>query len=238
MTINMTGDNIAADNANWSFSGSVCTQFDQHINRSVPFYAEGHTLTLQLADYFINHHSLIYDIGCSTGQLTQQLGEKAARKSGHVIGIDCEPDMTTIAQSSCQHHPNIHIETANILDTKFEKTDLIVAYYTIQFIHPKHRQTIMNQLYTALNWGGGLIVFEKVRGADARFQDILTGIYHDYKLENGYTPDEIMNKSRSLKGILEPFSTQGNIDLLKRAGFSDITTIFKYACFEGFLAIK
>ena len=54
----------------------------------------------------------------------------------------------------------------------------------------------------------------------------------------GYSYDEIIGKSRSLKGVLEPFSTQGNIDLAKRAGFKDITTIFKYVCFEGFIAIK
>ena len=42
----------------------------------------------------------------------------------------------------------------------------------------------------------------------------------------------------NLKGVLEPFSTQGNLDLFKRAGFVDITTISKYICFEGFLLIK
>jgi tRNA (cmo5U34)-methyltransferase len=38
--------------------------------------------------------------------------------------------------------------------------------------------------------------------------------------------------------VLEPFSTQGNLDMLKRAGFVDVMTIMKYVCFEGFLAIK
>jgi tRNA (cmo5U34)-methyltransferase len=37
---------------------------------------------------------------------------------------------------------------------------------------------------------------------------------------------------------MEPFSSQGNIDMLKRAGFVDIVTVQKYVCFEGFLAIK
>jgi len=49
---------------------------------------------------------------------------------------------------------------------------------------------------------------------------------------------EILHKQRSLKGVLEPFSTQGNLDLLKRAGFVDIMTVMKWVCFEGFLAIK
>ncbi len=45
-------------------------------------------------------------------------------------------------------------------------------------------------------------------------------------------------KARSLKGVLEPFSSQGNLDLMRRAGFVDIMTVYKYICFEGFLAIK
>ncbi|RYE46734.1 MAG: methyltransferase, partial [Sphingobacteriales bacterium] len=50
--------------------------------------------------------------------------------------------------------------------------------------------------------------------------------------------EEIITKSSSLRGILEPFSSQTNIEMLQRAGFTDIMTIFKHVCFEGFLAIK
>jgi tRNA (cmo5U34)-methyltransferase len=57
-------------------------------------------------------------------------------------------------------------------------------------------------------------------------------------LDNGYTPEEMFSKTRSLKGVLEPFSTQGNIDMLKRSGFKDITTISKFGPFEGYLIIK
>ena len=50
--------------------------------------------------------------------------------------------------------------------------------------------------------------------------------------------EEVINKTKSLKGILEPFSTNGNIEMLQRSGFKDITTVIKDICFEGFLAIK
>ena len=88
------------------------------------------------------------------------------------------------------------------------------------------------------NWGGAFILFEKVRGPDARFQDMLTQTYNEFKVSEGFSADQIMAKSNSLKGVLEPFSTSGNLSLLKRAGFKDIMTVFKYGCFEGFLAIK
>jgi len=81
-------------------------------------------------------------------------------------------------------------------------------------------------------------MFEKVRAPDGRFQDYANQVYIEFKIDNGFSEAEIINKSRSIKGVMEPFSTQGNIDLLKRGGFEDIMTIQKYVCFEGFLAIK
>ncbi len=89
-----------------------------------------------------------------------------------------------------------------------------------------------------MNWGGAFIIFEKVRASDARFQDYFSQLYQEFKLNNNFTPDQIISKSKSLKRILEPFSSEANVDLMKRAGFKDIITIQKYLCFEGFLAIK
>jgi tRNA (cmo5U34)-methyltransferase len=119
-----------------------------------------------------------------------------------------------------------------------EGCDLIVSYYTIQFVPPRIRQELINKIYSSLNWGGGFILFEKVRAPDARFQDYANQIYADFKLGQGFSANNIVNKTRSLKGVLEPFSTQGNMDLMRRAGFQDIMTIAKWVCFEGFLAIK
>lgn len=133
---------------------------------------------------------------------------------------------------------NIAFVHGDICDHPYDPSDLIIAYYTVQFVPPRHRQALIDRLYQSLNWGGALLLFEKVRGADARFQDIATALYTEFKLDSGYTPDEIVAKTRSLKGVLEPFSSQGNLDLLHRAGFADVMTIFKHVCFEGFLAIR
>ena len=88
------------------------------------------------------------------------------------------------------------------------------------------------------SFGRVLILFEKVRAPDARFQDMATALYSDFKTEQGFSDVEILSKSRSLRGVLEPFSSGANIGLLQRAGFIDIWPIMKYICFEGFVAIK
>ena len=233
------GQNIAATNADWSFGGSVPDVFVEHIKLSVPYYDEGHDLVCQLSDYFVHNTSTCYEIGTSTGELIRKLALHNKSKTGaRWVGLDVEPDMVKAAQDHCRDVENITIleEDARLID--LEPADLIVSYYTMQFIEPRFRQELFDRIYEALNWGGAFILFEKVRGPDARFQDLLTQLYNDFKLRNGFTHEEILEKTRSLKGVLEPFSTQGNLDLMKRAGFEDVMSVHKHLCFEGFLAIK
>lgn len=237
-SINNAGDAISAENANWTFGGDVPKTFDDHVSKSVPFYKEGHELILQLADFFLTDKSNCYEIGCSTATLTLQLAERFKNKDIKFYGLDVVENMIIEAQKKCVNHKNIILQTADILNYEFEKSNLIISYYVSQFIPPQNRQILFNRMYESLNWGGALILFEKVRAPDARFQDISTALYTEYKLQKGYEPSQIIAKSRSLKGILEPFSTQGNIDLMKRAGFVDVMSIMKYICFEGFVAIK
>jgi tRNA (cmo5U34)-methyltransferase len=234
------GDGLKAENANWKFGGKVADNFDLHAARSIPFYAEGHDLISRLSDFFVSSSSVCYELGCSTGVLTYKLASQNFYKTGsRFIGIDKEKEMIQAARGKVHPLPaNVEFIEDDILQIELEPTDLIIAYYTVQFIRPAERQRLLTKLYDSLQWGGALIMFEKVRAPDARFQDILTRLYDDYKLEQGYSAEEIISKSRSLKGVLEPFSTQGNIDLLKRAGFVDIMTVMKHLCFEGFLAIK
>ncbi len=232
-----SGDGIKAQNANWRFDGDVAEQFETHVRKSVPMYEEGHDLVVKLSDYFVKEDSICYELGSSTGLLSHKLAKHHDFRQAKFIGIEQEADMVKKAKSLYQN-PNLAFVQADINSYEYEKSDFIVAYYTVQFVHPKLRQQLIDTIYQSLHWGGAFVMYEKVRANDARFQDIITGLYTDYKLEQGYTPEEIIAKSRSLKGVLEPFSTQGNIDMLKRAGFVDILTVQKFMNFEGFLAIK
>ena len=233
------GHNIEAKNAGWTFGGDVPGTFVSHIRQSVPFYDEGHDLVCQLSDFFVSNTSVVYELGVSTGELLKKLANHNTHKTGaRWIGSDVEPAMIANARSHCADVENITIVKEDARLMELEMSDLIVSYYTMQFIPPRDRQALFDRIYASLNWGGAFIMFEKVRAPDARFQDIMVTLYNDFKLRQGFSPEEILTKTRSLKGVLEPFSTEGNLGLLRRAGFQDITSVFKYLCFEGFLAIK
>lgn len=233
------GQGISSERASWNFSGSVAETFDEHVRKSVPLYEEGHELVCLLSDFFCHNDSVCYELGVSTGVLTKKLALHNKHKpSIKWVGIDSEQPMVDKARENCKDLQNVELHCDDILTFDYQKSDLIVAYYTAQFVQPRLRQELFTKIYESLNWGGAFLLFEKVRGCDARFQDIMTSIYTDFKVRNGFSADEIVNKSQSLRGVLEPFSTQGNLGLIQRAGFVDVMTIMKYVCFEGFLAIK
>ncbi len=231
------GHNLSAPNAGWSFA-EVAKDFDAHVESSVPLYREGHELVCQLSDFFLRDGSVVTELGTSTGALARRFLEHNARRSDlRYVGVDNEPSMLEQARKQCQDE-RVELVQEDVVDYAIEPSSMVISYYTMQFVHPSSRQAVFDRIYQSLEWGGALVLFEKVRAPDARFQDIAGQIYQEYKLSRHFSESEILNKQRSLKGVLEPFSTQGNLDLMRRAGFVDVTTIMKWVCFEGFLAIK
>lgn len=236
---NNVGDSIKAPLGGWSFSGDVSQTFDEHITKSVPDYRSMHQLILKLSDFFVRQDSVIYDLGCSTGSLTRALGRwfEGGRDSAQIIGVDIAPEMIEFAKIHNEHHA-VQYVASDILGFELKKSDFVILNLTAQFIPPKCRDELIQKIWLALNWGGGLILFEKIRGSDARFHDIFTALYRDYKEEQGFTLEEIASKEKSLRGVMEPFSEKGNLQLLRAAGFEDIETVFRSIPFSGFLAIK
>tara|TARA_B100000787_G_scaffold169111_1_gene159392 strand:- start:1333 stop:2043 length:711 start_codon:yes stop_codon:yes gene_type:complete len=234
-----TGDKISTKKSNFSFGGKTPKYFDQHVKKSVPLYDVGQDIICKLSSFFISKNCNIYDLGCSTGTLIKKIDEYNSLKTMNFYGIDVEKNMIDLAKKKLKTCKNkINLKCADINKVKFKKSELIVSYYTIQFLKPKYRQALINKIYNSLNWGGAFIYFEKVRASDARFQDLMNQIYLEYKHDIGYNEKQVWNKSLSLRGVLEPYSTNENMNFLKRAGFKDYMSILKYSCFEGFLAIK
>ncbi len=234
------GDVIKAENARWRFSGDESAKLAEHIEKSIPGYLEGHQLTLQLSDFFIKSNSRVYDLGCTTGILTQRVASRHADANIEVIGIDREPSLITVARKRVNDSLKEHLkyETKNIVDLNFENSDFIISYYTLQFVTLAERENVLDGVWKSLNPGGAFLLFEKTRETSSRFQDLMTLLYNDFKLDNGYSGNEIIAKARSLKGVLQPLSSQENIQALNRVGFKEISLVSKNLCFEGYLAIK
>lgn len=232
------GDYISAGRGDWKFSGDMVTHFVDHARKSIPFYDEGHKVVRRLSDYFISAGSQAYELGSSTGELSSLLAEFHSHKEGvRVTGIDSQDDMIHYAKKA-HSQTGLSFDVGDVVTYDYKPASFVVSYYCIQFIPPKDRQRLFDHIYASLDWGGCFVVFDKVRAPDARFQDMMTGLYYDFKSDNGYSDSEIMEKARSLRGIQEPYSSEENVRYFERSGFKDVMSVFKYLSFEGFIGVK
>ena len=186
-----TGNGILKSNAGWSFDLPP-ENFESHIEQSIPHYKACHDLIAKISDFFLPDNAVVYDIGTTTGAVTRGILQRHPGKKFSITGLDVIPAMVDYATKKTSD-PRASFICTNALDYDYEKSHLIILYYTLQFIHPSVRVDLLKKIYDRLHWGGALILFEKVRAPDARFQDYMGQIYTEFKMDNSFSPKQIIN---------------------------------------------
>jgi tRNA (cmo5U34)-methyltransferase len=227
----MEQSNQAFREGNKNFSFEAITNFDNHIAKSIVDYESIVEDIVILSDYFIEDGENYYDIGCSTGKLVKQLGER--HPNSNCIGVEIaenfNDDLKTI--------DNVRFDKKDVKVYSFRDISFITSIFTLQFIPIRDRQIVVNNIYQAMNTGGGFILLEKMFYEDSKVNAMISSIAYDYKLSN-FTEKEILSKERDLRKIMKIYSLEQNIQMLKNAGFKKIEVIWRRHNFTGVIAIK
>lgn len=232
-------DAISAVPGAWRFDAEVSAAFDSHVRKSVPFYDELQRMVLELSEYFVRDQSVVFDLGSSTGTTLEMLA--AAHEQKHdvqFIGFDVSESMV---EEACKKRvrPNVRFFHKNILDVEFTPApNFVTSLYTLQFLTLAERRQLLHRISEGMVEGGGLLVVEKVRAETAFFEDIWLELFWDFKRRQGLTPEQILDKANSIRGVLNPLTCEENIDLLKQTGFDRVEIFFKWYNWAGFLAVK
>ena len=232
------GDSITVANGRWSFGGDTGLHIEEHATRSIPGYRDGYTLILEFSDFFIGPTSKIIDAGCGVGWLTHALAVRHRQTGAHVLGVDVEVGMILEAQRRCMGCDNVTLVVDDAANIDYSGADIVILYYVLQFMPVGARTTLLAKIFREMRHGGLLVVFEKVRFDISAIQDFGNQIYECYKIANGYTPDEILAKARSLRGVLAPCTRSENHALIQDVGFLAPETIYRFLAFEGLLALR
>ncbi len=232
------GDGIVAQKSSWRFDGNVPERFDRHVSRSIPGYDQGHGLVVEIAKTLDAGDGLIYELGCSTGVLTEKIAEAVSDRSFCIKGIDQVDGMLEIARKRCDRFATTSFDLGDITDYHFHTASMVVSYYTLQFVPVSQRPGTVNAIYKALQENGKLVLFEKITFANQKRNQMVNEAYFEYKREQGYSEAEIRSKAGSLEGVLVPQTEDQNIQMLKAAGFKNVETMFAKLCWQGYLATK
>lgn len=227
----------SAQKKQFEFDASVASVFDDMINRSVPFYSENLSLCAKLTSKLAAPNASVCDLGCSTANLLILLFK--LRPDLRLCGVDEAAAMLERAKNKAQAFgAKITLKQANLSTFKLTPSDIFIANYTLQFIRPPQRQSLVDGIFKALKKGGFLILSEKIALENAVLAKTMLEIYAEYKLAQGYSELEISSKREALENVLVPYTQKENLNMLANAGFKRIESFFKWANFESFIAFK
>ncbi len=225
----------------FEFNEPVARVFDDMLERSVPFYKECQQMVVDLALHFAQKGSAVYDLGCSTGTMLKHLVRAIPEKQKiRFVGLDNSEAMLNKARGKLKGHLKRCALVKADLESDFGLSDasVVIMNYTLQFLSPRRRATMLKKIYQGLRPGGGLILIEKVQGESDDLNDLFVEQYHAYKRNQGYSKLEIAKKREALEKVLIPLKPGKNRDLMEKSGFRQVDIFFKWFNFAGFVAVK
>lgn len=229
--------------ADFDFGEKTAEVFDDMLDRSIPQYWELQRMIGELAAEFAVDGSSIYDLGCSTGITLKTLGDAVAAAGKHVslLGVDYSEPMLERARKrfadvATAARP-VFLNGDLNRPCPIENASVVVLNLTLQFVRPLNRDRLIQDIARGLGPGGCLILVEKVVSEEAQLNRTFIRLYYEMKRRNGYSDTEIAQKRESLENVLIPYRIQENVALLKRNGFDEADTFFKWYNFAGLVAL-
>lgn len=227
------------------FDESVARVFPDMLKRSIPGYAASIEAIGSLAARYVTAGSRAYDLGCSLGAATLAMRQGIREPDCCIIGVDNSPAMIercerVIAEDDARsdNAPKVQLKLADIREEPVSNASMVVLNYTLQFLPPGDRVSLMQRLYDGMNPGGLLLLSEKVIDEDPHMEELLVDLYHEHKRRNDYSAMEIAQKRAALENVLIPETVTAHRERLREAGFRHSAVWLRYFNFVSIVAIR
>lgn len=238
-------DNIYANPleqiVDFNFDEQVASVFADMINRSVPGYSTMIKCLGILAERHAQPHSNCYDLGCSLGAVTLSMMQQIQSADVRFVAIDNSEAMIERCRQNllmANLPERVDLVCADLRQTKIDQASVVVMNFTLQFLPPEDRSTLINHIYQQLLPGGAFLLSEKIALSDQQENEQMIDWYHAFKKANGYSDMEVSQKRAALENVLIPETLQAHINRLKAAGFKEIHPWFQCFNFVSLVAVK
>ncbi|MDW6017326.1 carboxy-S-adenosyl-L-methionine synthase CmoA [Vibrio plantisponsor] len=225
----------------FTFDERVVEVFPDMIQRSVPGYSNIISAIGMLAERFVKPNTQVYDLGCSLGAATLSMRRHIQQEGCNIIAVDNSHAMV----ERCKLHVNayrsdtpVEVIEADIRDIEISNASMVVLNFTLQFLSPEDRYSLLEKIYAGLRPGGILIVSEKFVFNNESAHELLIDLHHDFKRANGYSELEISQKRSAIENVMRPDSIELHKERFAKLGFSSFEVWFQCFNFGSMFAIK
>lgn len=225
----------------FTFDESVAEVFPDMIQRSVPGYSNIITAIGMLAGRFVTPHSNVYDLGCSRGAGILSVRRNVSAEGVQIIGVDNSEAMVERCRNHINaYHSDIPVEILldDIRHIEIKNASMVVLNFTLQFLPPNDRLSLLQKIYNGLNPNGVLVLSEKFTFNDEKMNELLIDLHHTFKRANGYSELEVSQKRTALENVMRTDSIETHKQRLAQVGFNQVELWFQCFNFGSMVAVK
>jgi len=203
-----------------SFDFKGITNFDRHIEVSIPNYSGLAEIFSAIACENVHPNGLFLDLGCSTGKFISSLPK--------IDGAEyCGVDTVDI-----RAHGGFKFIEGDALDyvKGIETADVVCAMFLLQFMGRHKRAEMINEL-VRLNSNGAVILLSEKIYLDNSHLNLTLHREHQRKKRDSFSSDEILEKDYSLVGSM--YCVSESIINCELDKFKNCTTVWQSYNFKG-----
>ena len=227
------------------FNDNVAEVFPDMLKRSIPGYGASIEAVGSLAARFVKAGTNCYDLGCSLGAATLAMRQGIREPGCRIVAVDVAPAMIRrcreiMDEDDRLNAPETEVDVVeqDICDTTFSNASMVVLNYTLQFVDPAERNSLIQRIHDGLNPGGILVLSEKVVDEDAEMETLLFDLHHEHKRRNNYSAMEVARKRAALENVLIPETVAAHKERLSGAGFTNSAVWLRYFNFVSIIATR
>lgn len=245
----------------FEFDEEVAEIFPNMAERSIPLYREMHKFHAKiLVDDYLdciaggwNSYTFL-DIGASRAEFYYAIAEEAKRQGASLdkfVYTACDLS-TAMVSRTFRDNPTMRYYTydlSNPDDFRFSgsRFDAVAMHYVMQFIPVDRRYVAYERLARMLRCGGLLFYGEKetleahteYSAKAKRIAEISQEFYIDFRVNNGYSREEIEAKTKALGNSMWPVAYEHDtLRNLAARGFTTFVPTCRLGLFHTFVAIK
>ena len=227
--------------ADFVFDDKVAGVFDDMVRRSVPGYATVIGMTKVFAEHYAQADSVCYDLGCALGASTLAMRKGIVQPGCRIVAVDNSESMVAQCREIIADDDSVvpvEVVCGDIRNVPIENASVVVMNFTLQFLSPDQRDTMIQRIYDGLLLGGVLLLSEKISFEDKGNDDFQMDMHHEFKKLMGYSDMEIAQKRKALENVLVRDTLDTHKTRLAHAGFTKTHLWFQCFNFMSLAAFK
>ncbi len=192
---------------NWTFNNpDIAENFDAHVIEQLPWYPMATDLICHLARCFLQDHSVLVDLGCSTGMITRKLADVIKDRKIKAISVDNSKEMI----ENFQGVGKAFYGDMMSLDL-YPAFDVCILCLSLMFTDVSKRKPFLKGLAGKTKVGGVIIILDKIEPPAGYLGTCINRMSIKNKYESGVEAKAIIDKELSLCGAQRP-ATEGLFD--------------------------